>query len=78
MGIELSVSARTEITAKYARAYRAASRVVKSRLLDEVAAVTEVVQGQRQAAAGAGGEAQGGATTVGQAQEVLKGGDRDP
>ena len=40
MGIELSVSARTEITAKYARAYRAASRVVKSRLLDEVAAVT--------------------------------------
>jgi transposase InsO family protein len=40
MGIELSVSARTEITAKYARAYRAASRVVKSRLLDEVVAVT--------------------------------------
>jgi len=40
MGIELSVSARTEITAKFARAYRAASRVVKSRLLDEVAAVT--------------------------------------
>jgi hypothetical protein len=40
MGIGLSVSARTEITAKYARAYRAASRVVKSRLLDEVVAVT--------------------------------------
>ena len=36
----LSVSARTEITAKYARAYRIASRVVKSRLLDEVMAVT--------------------------------------
>ena len=34
------MSARTEITAKYARAYRIASRVVKSRLLDEVMAVT--------------------------------------
>lgn len=40
MGIGLSVSARTEITAKYARAYRVASPVVKSRLLDEVMAVT--------------------------------------
>jgi len=36
----LSVSARTDITAKYASAYRIASRVVKSRLLDEVMAVT--------------------------------------
>lgn len=36
----LSVATRTEITAKYARAYRMASRVVKSRLLDEVVAVT--------------------------------------
>ena len=40
MGIGLSVSARTEITAKYARAYRTASRKVKSQLLDEVVAVT--------------------------------------
>ena len=40
MGIELSVSARTEITAKFARAYRTASRRVKSQLLDEVVAVT--------------------------------------
>ncbi len=34
------MATRTEITAKYARAYRMASRVVKSRLLDEVVAVT--------------------------------------
>lgn len=32
--------ARAEITAKYAKAYRMASRVVKSQLLDEVVAVT--------------------------------------
>jgi len=40
MGIELAVSARTEITAKYARAFRTASRKAKSQLLDEVVAVT--------------------------------------
>lgn len=34
------MGARTEITAKYARAYRTSSKAVKSRLLDEVVAVT--------------------------------------
>ena len=34
------MSAKTEITVKCARAYRTASRGVKSRLLDEVVAVT--------------------------------------
>lgn len=34
------MQARAEITAKYARAYRAASKAVKSRLLGEVVAVT--------------------------------------
>lgn len=34
------MATRTEITAKYARAYRMASRAVKSRLIDEVVAVT--------------------------------------
>lgn len=34
------MSARAEITAKYARAYRSASKRDKGRLLDEVVAVT--------------------------------------
>ena len=40
MGSELSVSARAEITAKYARAFQSASKKDKGRLLDEVVAVT--------------------------------------
>ena len=36
----LSMATRMEITAKYARAYRMASKAVKSQLLDEVVAVT--------------------------------------
>ena len=40
MGCELSMSARAEITAKYARAYRSAAKKDKGRLLDEVVAVT--------------------------------------
>jgi len=40
MGSGLSVAARAEITAKYARAYRSVSKKDKGRLLDEVVAVT--------------------------------------
>lgn len=40
MGSELSMAARAEITARYARAYRGASRADKGRMLDEVVAVT--------------------------------------
>jgi transposase InsO family protein len=40
MGSRLSMSARFEITVKYARAYAKASKTVKGRLLDEVIAVT--------------------------------------
>ena len=40
MGIGLSMSSRAEIAAKYARAYRAASKKDKTRLLGEVVAVT--------------------------------------
>ena len=40
MGSKLSVSARVEITKKYARAYAKASKKDRGRLLDEVVAVT--------------------------------------
>ena len=40
MGSELSVSARVEITKKYARAYAKASKKDRGRLLNEVVAVT--------------------------------------
>lgn len=40
MGSELSMAARVEITAKYARAYAKASKKERGRLLDEVVAVT--------------------------------------
>lgn len=39
MGSELSVASRAEITTKYARGYRSASKKDKGRLLDEVVAV---------------------------------------
>ena len=40
MGTELSMAARAEITAKYAREYKQLSKKDRGRLLDEVVSVT--------------------------------------